>query len=189
MRYAWALIAIFYLVSVRAAQQQPPDAQFQVLLKQTIAKASSFRDRFDAQVWLTDMSTRLAKYAASIPLKERMLMLRTVHREATRHGLDPHLILAVMDVESRFDRFAVSRAGARGLMQVMPFWKQVFGRSNDNLFDIETNIYYGCTILATYLAQENGDIYRALARYNGSLGQHKYPRKVMKHLRARWYRR
>jgi soluble lytic murein transglycosylase-like protein len=102
--------------------------------------------------------------------------------------LPPELVLAVIDVESNFDRYAVSVAGALGLMQVMPFWTAEIGRPNDNLIQIETNVRYGCTILKYYLDMENGNYGPALARYNGSRGQRKYPNKVLDKLRLKWFR-
>jgi len=109
-------------------------------------------------------------------------LLRSVHYEATRAGLDPQLVLGLMQVESGFRKYAVSSAGARGYMQVMPFWVKLIGRPDDKLFDLRTNLRYGCTILRHYLDIEKGDIYRALGRYNGSLGKPEYPNMV----RAAW---
>ena len=97
-------------------------------------------------------------------------------------------MLAVIDVESNFDRFAISVAGALGLMQVMPFWLDEIGRPDDNLMRIDTNLRYGVTILHYYMSMENGDLVRALGRYNGSLGQRKYPNKVLDKLRLKWFR-
>ena len=107
---------------------------------------------------------------------------RQVHYEATRAGLDPQLVLGLVQVESGFKKYAVSSAGARGFMQVMPFWVKLVGGSEDNLFHLRTNLRYGCTILRHYLDIERGDLYRALGRYNGSLGQPGYPNMV----RAVW---
>jgi soluble lytic murein transglycosylase-like protein len=123
------------------------------------------------------MSDRLAK---RIPdEKARVELLKTVHYEATRAGLDPQLVLGVVHVESGFKKYAVSKAGARGLMQVMPFWVELIGRKDDNLFHLRTNIRYGCVILRHYLDLEKGNLYRALGRYNGSLGQPDYPNLVL----------
>jgi len=101
-----------------------------------------------------------------------------VHYEATRAGLDPELVLGLIEVESRFRKYAISVAGARGFMQVMPFWLKLIGRPDDNLFDTRVNLRYGCTILRHYLDTERGDLFRALGRYNGSLGYAKYPNKI-----------
>jgi len=110
-----------------------------------------------------------------------------VHREASKAGLKPELVLALIHAESLFDRFAISSVGAQGMMQVMPFWKAELGRPQDNLTDNATNLRYGCTILSYYLNKENGDINRALARYNGSLGQNRYPAKVIGFWQDFWY--
>lgn len=169
------------------AQVAEPDAGVRDALMAAVANADSFEHRFDAEVWLLDMSTRLQDYLPGEG--PRLELLRDVHRQATRTGLPPELVLAVIDVESRFDRFAISHAGALGLMQIMPFWLDEIGRPDDNLFDRATNLRYGCTILAHYLDRENGDLTRALARYNGSLGQTWYPERVMAALSARWYQR
>ncbi len=149
-------------------------------------EGGSFEDRFDAQVWLTDMSTRLSRQVRDP--HERIEILQRVHREAKRADLPPELVLAVIDVESNFDRFAISVVGARGLMQIMPFWLDEIGRPDDNLMQIETNLRFGCTILKYYLDMENGDLPRALGRYNGSLGKRKYPNKVLDKLRLKWFR-
>jgi len=151
-----------------------------------IQSSDSFEDRFDAEVWLTDMSQRLSR-KVSDP-EERLLILKTVHYEASRARLPPEMVLALIQVESNFDRFAISYAGARGLMQVMPFWLDEIGRPNDDLFDIHTNLRMGCTILRHYLEREKGDRTRALARYNGSVGKVWYPQRVYKALSKRWYR-
>ncbi len=168
------------------ATAEPPDEHLRNLLKAAIEDSSSFQDRFDAQVWLMDMSARLA-HRLPDP-QERVEFLKLVHAEAVRAALEPELILAVVDVESNFDRFAISRVGARGLMQIMPFWLEEIGRPDDNLFHISTNLRFGCTILRYYLDAEDGNLTRALARYNGSLGSLKYPRRVFRALRTHWYR-
>lgn len=146
-------------------------------LQSAVKESTSFGDAYVAQVWLLDMSSRVEKRIPD-PV-ERLSFLKTLHHEATKAGLQPELVLAVIHIESRFDRYAISRAGARGLMQIMPFWKEELGRFEDNLFDTGTNLRYGCTILAHYLKKERGDLQRALARYNGSYGQTWYPEKVL----------
>ncbi|MBL4762048.1 MAG: lytic transglycosylase domain-containing protein [Gammaproteobacteria bacterium] len=156
------------------------------LLRDAINDADSFDDKFAAEVWLLDMNNRLKPYIKND--KERVTILKRVHYEATRAKLEPRLVLAVMEVESRFDRFAVSRSGALGLMQIMPFWLKEIGRPNDNLFHINTNLRMGCTILKYYLDIESGNLHRALGRYNGSLGKRKYPDKIFTALRKHWYR-
>ncbi|WOJ95267.1 lytic transglycosylase domain-containing protein [Congregibacter variabilis] len=153
-------------------------------LESNIAASSSFDDRFDAEVWLVDMSARLARLLPDT--QARLELLRQIHAAATRSALSPELVLAVIEVESHFDRFAVSRAGAQGLMQVMPFWKNEIGRPNDNLTDNLTNLDYGCRILQFYLRREDGVLARALAAYNGSSGKRVYSDKVERAWRERW---
>ena len=160
--------------------------ELRLLLQQAIKDSESFNDRFDAEVWLTDMSNRLKKKIKQP--EKRLTLLRQIHHESSRAGLHPELVLAVIDVESNFDRFAISSAGAQGLMQVMPFWLKEIGKPRDSLFNIRTNLRMGCTILKYYLKKEKGDLTRALARYNGSLGRYKYPNKVFKLLNKRWYK-
>jgi soluble lytic murein transglycosylase-like protein len=166
--------------------QEDPDPALRELLRAVASEADSFEDHYAAQVWLTDMSARLERQVANP--KERLMILQRVHFEATRWELPPELVLAVIDVESNFDRFAISVAGARGLMQIMPFWLAEIGRPDDNLMHIDTNVRYGCTILKFYLDMEKGDLGRALARYNGSRGKRTYPNKVLDKLRLKWFR-
>ena len=136
-----------------------------------------YAERAGVREWLADMSRRLA---SRFPDEQtRNEFLATVHYEATRAGLDPQLVLGVIHHESNFRKYAVSSADARGFMQVMPFWLRLIGAPDQNLFQLRTNLRYGCTILRHYLDVENGDIYRALGRYNGSLGQPDYPMAVM----------
>lgn len=160
--------------------------ELRLLLQQAVKDSDSFEDRFDAEVWLVDMSNRL-KEKIKQPEK-RLKLLRQIHHEARRANLHPELVLAVIDVESNFDRFAISKAGAQGLMQVMPFWLKEIGKPRDSLFNVRTNLRMGCTILKYYLKKEKGDLTRALARYNGSLGRYKYPNKVFNFLNKRWYK-
>lgn len=165
------------LVTTSCLAQQQPDPALRAALIQAIDESNSFSDRFEAEVWLLDMSTRLSRYIDDP--EKRLHILRAAHREARRAGVFPQLVLAVMHTESLFQPFAISSAGAQGLMQVMSFWKDEIGRPDDNLMDIDTNLRYGCTILAHYLKREKGDIVRALARYNGSLGKTWYPERVL----------
>ncbi len=167
------------------ATQERPDADLRRVLVAAIADANSFKDRFDAEVWLLDMSGRLAGTVTDP--RERLEILRRAHYEARRANLEPELVLALIQVESNFDHFAISSAGARGLMQIMPFWLHEIGRPQDNLFHIATNLRLGCTILRYYLDKEGGNLSRALARYNGSLGKNWYPQRVFRALRSRWY--
>jgi soluble lytic murein transglycosylase-like protein len=141
-------------------------------------------DQFDAQVWLLASEQRLVRYIDTHD--QRVELLKIVYRESSRHDLDADLVLAVMQVESAFDRFAISRVGAQGLMQVMPFWRREIGRPRDNLTEVETNVRYGTTILAHYLDISDGDLVEALGRYNGSKGKLKYPEKVVSAWRRVW---
>ncbi|MDV6342020.1 transglycosylase SLT domain-containing protein [Nitrosomonas sp. Is35] len=134
--------------------------------------------------WLISMSRRLEKYIPD--LIEREEFLRTVYYEATRAGLDPQLVLSIIQVESGFKKYAVSHAGARGYMQVMPFWTGVIGHQDHNLFHLRVNLRYGCTILRHYLNKEKGDYFRALGRYNGSLGEAAYPQLVFNKWQTVW---
>jgi soluble lytic murein transglycosylase-like protein len=136
------------------------------------------------RAWLDQMSQRLAPRIADARTRDDFLA--TVHYEATRAGLDPQLVLGVIQHESAFRKYAVSIAGARGYMQVMPFWANLIGSPQHNLFHLRTNLRYGCVILRHYLDIENGDVYRALGRYNGSLGQPDYPNAVMAAWNRNW---
>ncbi len=183
------LIAACCLLGASAAyggaqQYEPLSASVRAALHKAVSDSrpsvSSFKTPMEAADWLGEMSRRLEK---RIPDREyRIDLLRSVHYEATRAGLDPQLVLGLMQVESGFRKYAVSSAGARGYMQVMPFWVKIIGRPEDSLFDMRTSLRYGCTILRHYLDIEKGDLYRALGRYNGSLGKPEYPNMV----RAAW---
>jgi len=174
------------LSGTTAFAQTRPDPELRRLLIEAVNDSDSFVDRFDAEVWLTDMSGRLARQLPDS--RERLELLRQIHAEATRVNLHPELVLAVIDVESNFDRFAISNAGAIGLMQIMPFWLKEIGRPDDNLVDARTNLRMGCTILKYYLDMEKQDLIRGLARYNGSSGRRKYGDKVIDRLSRKWYR-
>ncbi len=173
------------LLGPLAAAAQEVDPELRALLKTAVEGADSFADRFDAEVWLMDMSRRLAKKVPDT--RYRLELLKTVHYEATRAKLAPELVLAVIEVESNFDQFAISSAGARGLMQVMPFWLKEIGKPGDSLFRMQTNLRYGCTILKYYLDKERGNLHLALKRYNGTR-EHVYGAKVDRAMRTRWYR-
>ena len=174
------------LWSVASPASASADPVLSRLLQEAIESDSGFEDRFDAQVWLLDMSRRLEKFVKNP--QSRIELLKQVHYEARRVGIEPELVLAVIEVESRFDEFAISVAGARGLMQVMPFWLDEIGISDQNLFKIRTNLRMGCTILRYYIDMEPGDLGRALARYNGSLGKTVYPNKVISALHKHWFK-
>jgi soluble lytic murein transglycosylase-like protein len=159
-------------------------AGLQASIADTPASRHAFSNSMDAVNWLTEMAQRMEK---RVPyLRTRLDLLRTVHYEASRAGLDPQLVLAIIHVESNFRKFAVSSAGARGYMQVMPFWVGLIGKKGDNLFNLRTNLRYGCVILRHYLDIEGGNLSRALGRYNGSLGKPEYPDLVLRAMRANW---
>ena len=162
------------------------EPELRKLLDRAIHEADSFEHRFDAEVWLTDMSGRLQRFIKDD--QERMEFLRILHAEARRARIPPELALAVIEVESRFDRFAISSAGAQGYMQIMPFWLKEIAGPEENLFHARTNLRMGCTILRYYLDKERGSLVPALARYNGSYGKPKYPNLVLQAMNRRWYR-
>jgi soluble lytic murein transglycosylase-like protein len=185
-RYAAVLLLpLLYLPTVMPAQASN-DPELRRLLKEAIESDPGFVDRFEAQVWLLDMSRRLEKFVRNP--ETRMQMLKQIHYEARRVDIEPELVLAVIEVESRFDEFAISVSGARGLMQVMPFWLEEIGISDKNLFKIRTNLRMGCTILRYYIDMEPNSLVRALARYNGSLGKTVYPNKVFSALQKNWFK-
>jgi len=161
------------------------DPELRQLVKQAAQETDSFRDRFDGEVWLADMSRRLSTRVPEARL--RVELLKNVHYEANRAGLSPEVVLSVIDVESNFNQYAISTVGARGLMQVMPFWLKEIGEPGDSLFRLQTNLRLGCTILKYYLDKEKGNLYAALKRYNGTR-ERDYSLKVDKVLRTRWFR-
>jgi soluble lytic murein transglycosylase-like protein len=188
MRLASCLVALLVTASTGAwagAQQyEPLAASVQAALHAAIADRASPEPRFASVTekvnWLSEMSRRLAKRMPDRTTRHEFL--KTVYYEAQRAGLDPQMVLGLIQVESGFHKYAVSSAGARGYMQVMPFWVKLIGSKDNNLFHLRTSLRYGCTILRHYLDIEHGDLYRALGRYNGSLGQPEYPNMV----RAAW---
>ena len=159
-------------------------AALSAYLDGALSQDDGFEDRFAAEVWLVDMQQRLAPLFPDPA--ERLNLLTEVHQQASRTQLAPELVLAVIEVESHFDRYALSTAGAQGLMQVMPFWKDEIGRHDDNLIQTSTNLRYGCHILRFYLDRENQNLTRALAAYNGSSGSTRYPDKVRAAWQNRW---
>jgi soluble lytic murein transglycosylase-like protein len=181
------LLAGLALAAARASPPLAPehDPELRALLKKAASETDSFGDRFEAEVWLADMSRRLEKRVPDA--RFRVELLRHVHYEAARAGLAPELVLAVIEIESNFKPYAISNAGARGLMQVMPFWLKELGQEGDSLFRVPTNLRYGCTILKYYLDREKGNLHAALKRYNGTRERH-YPLKVDRALKTRWYR-
>lgn len=185
-RAAFSLLALVLAPVLAAATTGDPDPVLRDKLKAAIAEPLAFEDRFEAEVWLMDMAGRLAPKVPDP--EERLEILTTVHREATRVGLPPEMILAVIDVESGFQRYAVSRANAQGLMQIMRFWLAELDMPGYALLDVRENVRMGCTILRHYYDLEKGNWTRALARYNGSLGSRAYPDRVFERLRTRWFR-
>jgi soluble lytic murein transglycosylase-like protein len=185
---AWFAAAAFAVAGDASAGAQ----QYEVLSASVRASmAGAVNDRgnadirdMDTRAWVRGMTRRTA---ARFPDEERTReFLALVRYESMRAGLDPHLVLAVIEVESNFRKYAVSRAGAKGLMQVMPFWVREIGEPRHNLFHERTNLRYGCTILRHYLDREKGNLANALGRYNGSLGQREYPNLVLKAWKERW---
>ena len=178
------LIALFAAPLAQAGTQQyePLSASVRSAMSRSIAEQNHarlvFSDPQNAYEWLLAMSKKLEKRIPDTAY--RVELLKTIHYEATRAGLDPQLVLGIIQVESGFKKYAVSKAGARGLMQVMPFWINLIGsKDQHNLFNLRTNLRFGCTILRHYLDIEKGNLFRALGRYNGSLGRAEYPRLVM----------
>jgi soluble lytic murein transglycosylase-like protein len=184
-----SILAIcLWLITAAAGADLPPaekDQELREALQRAVAQTDSFPDRFDAEVWLHDMSRRLERKLPDP--KFRVEFLKHLHYESKRARLPPELVLSVIEVESNFNPYAISSAGARGLMQVMPFWLKQIGRPGDSLFHMHTNLRYGCTILRYYLDKENGNLAHALGRYNGSRGQRTYPALVDRAWKTRWY--
>lgn len=141
------------LPGIALAASDDDRAALTAYLSTALTEDNGFRDRSDAEVWLVDMQQRLAPLVPDA--KERLDLLTQVHQQASRVNLHPELVLAVIEIESHFDRYAVSRAGAQGLMQLMPVWKNELGRPEDNLTDTATNLRYGCHILRFYLDRED----------------------------------
>jgi len=186
---AASLALLLPLPALGGAQQYEPlavsvQARLSSLVSDRAPASMNFKSSADAQRWLSEMDVRLER---RIPdRKQRMELLRTVHYEALRARLDPQLVLGIIEVESGFRKYAVSAAGARGYMQVMPFWLKLIGQPKHNLFHMRTNLAYGCAILRHYLDVEKGDYFRALGRYNGSLGKPEYPNLVLAAWKGRW---
>jgi soluble lytic murein transglycosylase-like protein len=187
------LIAVCLAAGVSLAcagnqKYEPLSASVQAALHSAVSDQAvpflAFDTVEDARAWLDAMSGKLERRMPDRRQREEFLV--TVHYEARRAALDPQLVLGLIQVESAFRKYAVSSAGARGLMQVMPFWVNLIGRPQDNLFHLRTNLRYGCVILKHYLDMERGDYYRALGRYNGSLGQAAYPNMVVNAWRNHW---
>lgn len=185
-RLAAGLLAWLFLAAATLAQpaDETEREELRRFLEDTINSAESFEDRFDAEVWLTYMSTPLSRFVKDPEV--RLDLLKEIHAAASRAGVPPDLVLAVIEIESHFDRFAISRVGAQGMMQVMPFWKDEIGRPDDNLTQNKTNFEYGCRILQFYMQREDGHLHKALARYNGSVGSRRYSNKVYRAWSEHW---
>lgn len=173
-----------FAITANGDSDETIDNELKTFLQKSLTKDSSFDDKFDAQVWLLAMQNPIARFIKNE--KEQLILLERIFTEARRKHLKPEIVLAVIETESSFNSYAISRAGAQGLMQVMPFWKNEIGRLSDNLTNIETNLSYGCAILKFYLDKENGNIAPALARYNGSYGRTVYSDKVLKVWNKHW---
>lgn len=169
-------------------KEEPLSNSVKALMQRSVSDRAvptlTFATEEEGQAWLNEMSQRLQKRMPDQQLREDFL--RTVHYEASRAGLDPQMVLGLIQVESGFKKYAVSSVGARGFMQVMPFWVRSIGANDHNLFLLRTNLRYGCTILRHYVDIERGDLYRALGRYNGSLGKPQYPNLVLGAWRKHW---
>jgi soluble lytic murein transglycosylase-like protein len=172
-----ALAAALLLAISSTSQAAETDSALLHKLKLTTNEVSGFDNQYDAQVWLVAKDRPLARIIKDPA--QRLAMLKLIHSEARRADLQPEIVLALIEVESAFDSYAVSVAGAQGMMQVMPFWKKELGRPEDNLINPQTNLRYGCTILKHYLDREQGRLADALARYNGSYGQYWYAERVL----------
>lgn len=192
MRTPWPVVSAAAIMGLASATAHAGAQQYEALsasVRATLAQAVTERaadDRDDPEVreWVRTMLPRIAGNVRDDATARELLVM--TRYEARRAGLDPRLVLAIIDVESGFRKYAVSRAGARGYMQVMPFWVREIGMPGQNLFHVRTNLRYGCVILRHYLQIENGNLHNALGRYNGSLGRPEYPGRVLRALRERW---
>jgi soluble lytic murein transglycosylase-like protein len=178
------LFALLLGLTATASADQQRDPALGPLLQKALRDGKCFEDKFDRAVWFAAMEPRLKRIISNEP--ERTLILEQVQCEAKRLQLPAGLVMSVIDVESRFNRYAISSAGAVGLMQVMPFWPDQLGMTNHQLVEIRHNIRMGCTILKYYLDREHGDYSRALARYNGSVGRRNYSDLVLVRLANHW---
>ena len=184
-----ALLLFASGAAIAGAQiEEPLAASVRAAMSAAVSDKSApflvFKDPENARRWLNEMNARLSKRVPD--RKERTELLKTVHHEAMRAGLDPQLVLGLMEVESGFRKYAVSTSGAQGYMQVMPFWVKLIGTPDHKLFHRTLNVRYGCVILRHYLDIEKGDYYRALGRYNGSLGKPEYPNLVLGAWKGKW---
>lgn len=169
--FAGGVVAATALGEARASDS------LSLALYQSARDADSFASRAEAYRWLERMSRRL-RYQVSNPFY-RCELLRLIHREATRVGLTPELVMGVIQIESSFNRYAVSNRGARGLMQLMPFWIKEIGHPTDDLFNPATNLRYGCLVLRNYLKRSKGELDLALRMYHGSIEEAQYAHRVL----------
>jgi soluble lytic murein transglycosylase-like protein len=185
-----SLLVLFCLTGPALAGAQREErlsASVQASLSKAIsdrAVGASLLNHYVDKAWVAEMSRRLAKKLPDETYREDLLA--AVYYEASRAGLEPDLVMGLIEVESAFRKYAVSSVGARGFMQVMPFWVDAIGTDEHNLFHLRTNLRYGCTILRHYLDIESGDLFRALGRYNGSLGRAEYPNLVLAAWKNHW---
>ena len=182
------LIGVASLCHAGNQREEPLSNSVKAMMQKSVSDLASpklvFGSEIEGQIWMNEMSQRLKKRLPDQAYREDFL--RSVHYEATRAGLDPQMVLGLIQVESGFKKYAVSSVGARGYMQVMPFWVKSIGTPDQNLFNMRLNLRYGCTILRHYIDIEKGDLYRALGRYNGSLGKPQYPNLVLGAWRKHW---
>jgi soluble lytic murein transglycosylase-like protein len=176
----WLLVFVSGGAFAGAQQYEPLSASVKSQLSKAVAdtavKNAAFASTTGVQTWLAEMSRRLERRIPDAEYREDFL--NTLHYESIRAGLDPEMVLGLIEVESGFRKYAVSSATAQGYMQIMPFWTKVIGTTDHNLFHLRTNLRYGVTILRHYIDIERGDLFRALGRYNGSLGKPEYPNAV-----------
>jgi soluble lytic murein transglycosylase-like protein len=181
-------LAVASICQAGNQREEPLSNSVRAVMQKSVSDLASpklvFGSEIEGQAWMDEMSERLKKRLPNQTYREEFL--RSVHYEATRAGLDPQMVLGLIHVESGFKKYAVSSVGARGYMQVMPFWVKSIGTSDQNLFNLRLNLRYGCTILRHYIDIERGDLYRALGRYNGSLGKPQYPNLVLGAWRNHW---
>jgi soluble lytic murein transglycosylase-like protein len=188
---AMAAVVLLGLVPIRAFAGAQVEEQLARSVVSGLQRAIAdnpvpidYANKPDVRPWVDEMSRRLTSRFPDLP--SRNDFVATVYYEATRAGLDPQLVLGVIQYESNFRKYAISSAEARGYMQVMPFWTKLIGTPEHNLFHLRTNLRYGCVILRFYLDTENGDLFRALGRYNGSLGRPEYPTAVFDAMNRNW---
>jgi soluble lytic murein transglycosylase-like protein len=189
MRWLILWVLVWPLLSLAGAQiEEPLSASVRAGLQKAVSDTAPprllFKSKAEGMRWMTEMSRRLQDKIPNANFRTAFLL--SVQYEAKRAGLDPQLVLGLIQVESGFRKYAVSSAGARGLMQVMPFWVKSIGSPDQDLFHLRINLRYGCTILRHYLDMEHGNLFRALGRYNGTLGEARYPKMVVAAWRKHW---